>query len=239
MRIALQISGQPRAYVKGYEYLKKNLLDRYENVDIFIHTWKNKVYDYYDVKTLYNSTRFEVEPPNSSMDHLYPNTPDASRWPPTATISSFYSIFRANQIRVEWETFHGFTYDVVIRTRFDFAMPELQLDPFESREFHPILDTNVFVPGDRQTPGNDFCNDQFAFGRGRVITEYCSTFQYLSWFYEAGVQMIGEDMLAMNLKRANLTGLHLKYIDIPHPFPPGPYNGSYHSLIRDDMELWK
>lgn len=237
MRIAVQISGQPRSYQKGYEYLKKNLLDRYENVDIFIHTWKNKVYDYHDVKTLYKSTRFEVEYPYSGMDSLYPNTPDASRWPPTATISSFYSIFRVNQIRVEWEVFHGFTYDVVIRTRFDFAMPLMDLDIFGGSI--GMIDNHVFVPGDRQTPQRDFCNDQFAMGHGSVLTEYCSTFLHIPTFYKNGVQMIGEDMLSANLKRAGLTGENLRYMPIPHPFPPGPYNGSYHSLIRDDMDLWK
>jgi hypothetical protein len=51
--------------------------------------------------------------------------------------------------------------------------------------------------------------------------------------------MIGEDMMSANLKRAGLVGERLQYVDMNNPFPPGPYNGTPHSLIRDDMDLWK
>lgn len=235
MRIAVQISGQPRAYKQGYEYLKKNLLDKGHEVDIFIHTWKNPVYDWMDVKSLYSPVTFEAEPPLGKVDHLYPNTPDAKNWPPTATVSSFYSIFKANQMRVNYEISTGTDYDLVFRTRFDFAFPFLNRLVDYLLPYHMI-----FVPGDRQTPRHDFCNDQFAFGSPAAITDYCQTYQYLRHFYNAGWAMIGEDMLAANLKRAGLTGIgKLNYVDIPHPFPPGPYNGSYHSLIRDDMDKWR
>ena len=43
MKIALCISGQPRAYEKGYDDIKKYYLDKY-NIDVFIHTWKDNIY---------------------------------------------------------------------------------------------------------------------------------------------------------------------------------------------------
>jgi hypothetical protein len=58
-------------------------------------------------------------------------------------------------------------------------------------------------------------------------------------YYNNGEPMIGENMLSANLKRAGLVGQRLTYVNMNNPFPPGKYNATPHSLIRDDMELWK
>ena len=88
------------------------------------------------------------------------------------------------------------------------------------------------------TPNRDFGNDQFAFSSQQNMMEYMSTFKYLDEFYEEGVQMIGEEMMRANLYRSHLTGENLVYVDMKHHFPPGPRNGNWHSLIRDDVEEW-
>ena len=41
MKIALCFSGEPRAFEKGYEYYKRNLLDLHD-VDVYIHSWKRE-----------------------------------------------------------------------------------------------------------------------------------------------------------------------------------------------------
>jgi hypothetical protein len=57
-------------------------------------------------------------------------------------------------------------------------------------------------------------------------------------FYNQGVQMIGEDMTSAQLKLHDLVGENLFYVDMNNPFPPGPHNGTPHSLIREDYEEW-
>jgi hypothetical protein len=47
-----------------------------------------------------------------------------------------------------------------------------------------------------------------------------------------------EDFMSANWKRAGLVGEKLVYCNINHPFPPGEYNGTWHSLIREDFEKW-
>jgi hypothetical protein len=126
----------------------------------------------------------------------------------------------------------GRTYDWVVKTRFDYAINGVI--PFEQ------LDRNkLYIPNCRMSPLRDFGNDQFAFGASAVMTDYMSTYLYMRQYYDAGCAMIGEDMMSANLHRHGLIGENLVYVDMNNPFPPGKYNGTPHSLIRDDMELWK
>ena len=232
MKIAVCISGQPRAYAQGYEYMKRNLLDKYD-CDIFIHSWHNKVYRSLDVVELYNPVDFMIENTlsKSFYDSKFTNTPNAAGWPPHATVSMFYSMFQSLFLKTKHELLFN-KYDWVVKTRFDYAINGVI--PFEQ------LDKNkLYIPNCRMTPMRDFGNDQFAFGSNMVMTDYMSTYLYMNEYYEAGCAMIGEDMMSANLNRHGLTGENLVYVDMKNPFPPGPYNGTPHSLIRDDMDLWK
>lgn len=232
MKIAVCISGQPRAYAQGYEYMKRNLLDKYD-CDIFIHTWHNKVYGTEDVISLYNPKMWNTERPFSPgvFDAKYTNTPNAKGWPPTATVSMFYSMFQSLTLKTNYEIMHN-KYDWIVKTRFDYAINGVI--PFEQLD-----KTKLYIPNCRMTPMRDFGNDQFAFGSNMVMTDYMSTYLYMNEYYEAGCAMIGEDMMSANLHRHGLIGENLVYVDMKNPFLPGPYNGTPHSLIRDDMELWK
>lgn len=232
MKIAVCISGQPRAYAQGYEYMKRNLLDKYD-CDIFIHSWHNKVYRSLDVVELYNPVDFLVENTlsKSFYDSKFTNTPNAAGWPPHATVSMFYSMFQSLFLKTKHELLFN-KYDWVVKTRFDYAINGVI--PFEQLD-----KTKLYIPNCRMTPMRDFGNDQFAFGSNMVMTDYMSTYLYMNEYYEAGCAMIGEDMMSANLHRHGLIGENLVYVDMKNPFPPGLYNGTPHSLIRDDMELWK
>ena len=37
----------------------------------------------------------------------------------------------------------------------------------------------------------------------------------------------------------DLYGDYLEYVNMNNPFPPGEFNGTWHSLIRDDCGEWK
>lgn len=234
MKIAICIAGQPRAYAQGYEYLKRNLLDKYD-CDIFLHTWVNKVYRYSDIYEKYKPVAGHCENPLENRDVInakYMNTPDAKNWPPYATVSAFYSMFTCLWLKTEYEIEQNVKYDWVVKTRFDYAVNGVI--PFDQ------LDKNkLYIPNCRMRPLRDFGNDQFAFGSNAVMTDYMSTYLYMNNYYNAGCAMIGEDMMSANLHRCGLIGENLVYVDMNNPFPPGKYNGTPHSLIRDDMDLWK
>jgi len=71
------------------------------------------------------------------------------------------------------------------------------------------------------------------------MMKYMSTFDHIDQIYNSGYIFNGEDLMQGNLHLHNLVGDNLEYVPMNNPFPPGPYNGTAHALIRDDMAQWK
>lgn len=238
MKIALQLSGQPRGYKVAIEYLKRNLFDLFD-VDVYFHTWNNDVYPIEHIVDAYSPKAYAVDEPfpdfvTTTWNEEYSNTPNATKWPPSATISAFYSMYQTNLLRHRT----GIHYDFVMRTRFDFALNLPATRLMEARRDFGIPKNGSFlmVPDDRGYSRPFFCNDQWSFGTLDFTTFYCETWRNVSDFYKSGVEMIGEEMLSANLQKYQIQPY---LINLNHPFFPGQYNGSRHSLVRDDMTLWK
>ena len=87
-------------------------------------------------------------------------------------------------------------------------------------------------------PERDFGNDQFAFSSQENMNKYMTTWDRVDEYYDSGVQFIGEDLMQANIRKFGLIGEKLVYVNMNNPFPPGPHNGTWHSLIRDDYEQW-
>jgi hypothetical protein len=222
MKIALCFCGQARSFEKGYEYYKRNLLDHYD-VDVYIHSWKFE--DYQKYVNLYKPKDYLFEDKLvGNYDILYTNTPNAQKWPPRFTYAALYSM---NEVR---NAIQG-EYDWVIKTRSDYALNGRI--PFEQLD-----NSKLYIPDCRMVPTKDFGNDQFAFSSQENMDKYMSTFEHIDEYYGSGVQFIGEDLMSANLKKHGLVGDKLEYVHMNNPFPPGPHNGTWHSLIRDDYDKW-
>lgn len=230
MKIALCLSGRPRSYREGFEYHKRNLLDRHD-VDVFIHTWDDiddmafQYIDYnYDPVAITTSTTFS----DQSFTKYKTDNPD---WPPKNAIHMMFSVFKANELKREHELVSGIVYDAVIRSRFDFALNR-QID-FE------IEPGKVYVPNDfikgRIEPNGIICNDQFAVGDSPTMDLYSNTFWNIDRAATLGAPIIGEDLLSVNLQIAGVIRERMVYIDMNHPFPPGRFNNTPHSLLRDEL----
>ena len=234
MKIALCLSGQPRGLATAFQYVKKNLLDKHD-VTIFAHLWQDSTKDLAPL-WMYNPKKFELEQPmNPDLTKYTRVPPPQPNWkvknPALSTYAQFYSLMKANNLKREHEKEFDMTFDWVIRSRFDFALnteiPFAELD-----------NTKLYIPNCRMTPNRDFGNDQFAFSSSRNMDKYCNVFNRIDEFYDIGVTMIGEDMMSMNWKTTGLTGENLVYCNMNHAFPPGPHNGTWHSLVREDFEKW-
>jgi hypothetical protein len=233
MKIALCLSGQPRGLATAFQYVKKNLLDKHD-VTVFFHTWNN-VSETEILKLYTNSQLWLTEPPQDPDLSKYTRVPPPQpNWkvknPALSTWAQFYSLNKANTLKIKYEREFG-VFDWVIRSRFDFALnTEI---PFEELD-----NSKLYIPNCRMTPNRDFGNDQFAFSSSRNMDKYCNVFNRIDEFYDVGVTMIGEDMMSMNWKTTGLTGENLVYCNMNHAFPPGPHNGTWHSLVREDFEKW-
>lgn len=230
MRLALCLSGQARSFRKAHEYVNKNLLEPF-NVDVFAHTWKHEdsvrrlaVFD--GINELYSPISFAYDYPLDTKMNSDMNVPNASH-PANFCTSMFYSIYRANDLRVKHEVLNNVKYDFVIRSRYDIALNK-KID-FTSLEKNKIY-ISKDVDGD-----NPLLNDQFAIADADTMNLYASTFLLLRKLHDSGVPLCGHSMLEANLKHF---GVEVVRIDIDHPFVDGRFNRGRHSIIREDMDQW-
>lgn len=233
MKIALCLSGQARCVKQGYEFVKKNLLDG-NDVTVFCHVWESP--EVVDI-SLYQPEALMIEKPLTNDLSKYTNVPPPQpNWkvkdPARAAWNLMYSLKIANELKNVYEDEHNMKFDWVIRSRYDFALntpiPFAELD-----------NTKLYVPNCRMTPARDFGNDQFAFSSSENMDKYADGFNHIEKYYDSGTIMIGEEMMAANWREKGLVGENLVYFNPNHPFPPGPYNGTWHSLIREDFDQWQ
>ena len=233
MKIALCFSGQPRNVKKGYEYHKTNLLEHYD-VDVFCHVWNT---DGSDDVLIYNPIDVIVEESLTNDLSKYTRVPPPQpNWkvkdPARAAWNLTYSLYKANELKIKHEQKNEIKYDWVVRSRYDFALNVVI-------PFNDLDNTKLYIPNCRMTPQRDFGNDQFAFSSSENMDKYADCFNHIEKFYDRGTIMIGEEMMAANWREKKLIGDNLVYFNPNHPFPPGPHNGTWHSLLREDFEFWQ
>lgn len=239
--VSVFLSGQPRSFEEGFEYINRNLLSRDDiECKVFIHTWWYKFIDYQKIIELYNPEKILIEKELEEYKYKWYEDIVAKHHPTPYgysalvsvnhpakfTVSSFYSIAAASELS-EYGTHYA------IRLRFDYALND-------KIDFEKVVPGKIYVPNCRLVPERNFCNDQMAYGTYEAVQKYCQTYYNMGDFYQKdGVMVCGEDMLAANLRLYGLVGENMVYIDPKNPFPPGNYNGTWHSLLRQDMDLWK
>jgi hypothetical protein len=220
----------------GYEFHKQNILDG-NNVKVFFHTWETEGNLHEKALDLYQPSNWLIEKSLNVDLSKYTNTPPPSpNWKVKdgrfATHAQLYAIERCNSMKCIYEQEFEMTFDWVVRSRFDFAINA-------KIPFDELDNSKLYIPNCRMVPTRDFGNDQFAFSSSENMDDYSSAYHWIETFYNAGVQYMCEDFMSANWKRTGLVGEKLVYCNINHPFPPGLYNGTWHSLIREDFEHWQ
>lgn len=201
------------------------MLDVYD-VDVFCHTWKpqsSSIKLFEQLNTLYKPVLFSYDTPLSKSINSDLFVPNASH-PANFCTSMFYSIYRANDLRIRHQTLNDVKYDFVIRSRFDFALNKVI-------DFSSLEKGKVYVSKDTDGP-NPLLNDQFAISDPDTMNVYASTFLNLRRF---DVPLCGHEMLHEQLTSNSIP---VERIDIEHPFTDGRFNIGKHSLVREDMEKW-
>jgi len=236
MKIALCLSGQPRG-LRAFEYVERNLLSQYD-VDVFCHMWTHPnpklatqhfsfIINNYHPRAIVADQEWD-----STVGHKYTRVTMPEWYPAHFTLAYHYSLYTANQLKKVAEEENGRKYDVVIRSRYDYAINFII-------PVNDVVEGKVYVPSDRMNEAHDFCNPEFAYGTSTVMDKYSATHLYIDEYYNGGASIIGEDLLQANLRKHNLIGENLVYVDVNNPFPPGAYNGNPHSIVRDDIMDWK
>ena len=220
---------------RGFEYHYENIIkDR--DVTVFLHLWEMPADQMQAISEKYNAYSF-ITSPNPTVDlSKYTNTPPPSpNWKVKdgrmSTYAQLYAIKECMQTKRDYEKYTYMKFDWVVRSRFDFAINvRIPFEELDSSKLH--------IPNCRRTSNRDFGSDQFAFSSSDNMDKYADAYNYIDTLYASGVRYMMEDFMSANWKRNELVGNNLVYCDVNHPFPPGPYNGTWHSLLREDMEEW-
>ncbi len=231
MKIAIQISGDFRMLDLCWPTFEKYLLKGIAlgptgplaEVDVFLHTWWREEEGVGTFvfpergpwhKSVYVNThaqginRFK---PRSYKLEKYEDRIDLHH--KARSISMFYSIYKANECRKEYEALMETHYDLVVRWRTDCILNENPFTPLMDL----ILSKKSFlcVPfakqpkkpdGPVEQKGDDSLCDWFAYGTPDAMDVYCGTYET---FKDFEIQVLAESMLALQLKSR---GIHLRSI---------------------------
>jgi hypothetical protein len=243
MKIALCIAGQPRNLVRNVPYLIENLIKPNNISDIFIHTWYDKSLDgspfdsaqphldnrlgtylpesdLFLIKNL-NPKKIECElPKNFDEFSNLNNLPTAIQ---KRLASNFYSVWKCNQLKKEYETEHNFVYDVVIKTRVDLEYyGHVEIDKLVDK-FNP---NTAYVPRIyqemRQTDSYPISSggfysslsDTFAFGDSDSIDKFCSVYPNFSKIYQEIYPFVyGEAYLGFQARHVHKLTIEMRDIN--------------------------
>lgn len=199
--VAISFSGLPR-FPSSYPTNKwREIINKY-NADVFVHTWiKNKdeqnlVID--RILHLYNPKVLKYEPPRSfNTENYYDRI-----WPtvnPYNVFSSFTSIYESMKLINEYTKTKNFSYEYVIRARFDVVVSDLELKPVDGVAIPDVPAKQIlkFKYKEKDMWGID---DLAAFGSQEVMTKYSNTIENLDQLYlNEKVDMCPEIILTANL----------------------------------------
>ena len=177
MKIAICISGSIKN-TKSLNYIN-NIRSKYDT-KIFIHTWDIRNKKEFDDTTWskannlelekiidFNADKILIENFSNKLSYLNrifneANFKDKIRQD-IGTISMYYSIFKSNQLKIDYEKENSMIFDCVIRSRFDSNVQQ-QFDFIENADL-----TQINIPHGRDWGG---LNDQFAFGNSYQMNIY-------------------------------------------------------------------
>lgn len=142
MRVAVCLSGQPRTL----QYCYKSLLRYFEGADFFCHAWN---YNDYKVKNDSTEGKIDWRRENMTIEEVEDNialfspknflveTVDALGTERFPWDSMMYSALIANNLKKNWEIEHNFSYDIVIKARYDIVFNPTRTFKLNERINHP------------------------------------------------------------------------------------------------------
>lgn len=231
MRIALCISGLCHGFEEAIPFLRANLIDTLQP-DVFIHTWNisgARTLDAINTKALPQSTRELIaesfrpidavfEPFREFDGSLYRDRCECNA---ASALSMFYKIRECNRLKSAHEREQGFTYDVVIRCRFDMRLES----PVRVED---LVDLNQWLYGpDAWNWGG--INDQFAFSSSSNMDVYAGIFDSIDEYWQRGGLFNPEKLLQYHLEDRLIPcrKIHLRYalVGSPHPSSQETWGG--------------
>ena len=204
MKVALLISGYLRTFKTNVPNIQEKIIDKFKNVDVYIHVTKNEV-----TEDKYLNKRDESEDINYINQMLNPialihepNILCSNNKTENSLINTWLKYYKLNQLKKDNEAKFG-DYDLVIKYRPD-------LDLLSDDIFEVSVGDFVCIPKDSKIDKNKLLktNDEYlcdilAYGKSKIMNEYFSIYENLeSLSKEHG--FISETLLYHYLESKNI-----------------------------------
>jgi hypothetical protein len=237
MRAALCISGQPRNIEIGSLQIKHNIINANTDLDInvFCHCWNPTSEMTWD--TSQDNLKNQLGLPNKNAvqiikDNLNPvkifwedqidfsgyvkyfNSNDTAKQ--TSVASNFYSMYKVNELKRQYELENNFVYDYVLRLRYDLIFK----NNFILSKYKNYVNTKIVVPRDYQEDQDNIpwniknkgMVDVFALSNSSNMDKYCQTFLKMPSINREYSPPFAEVYLGVNTRLLNKIDLY--YSDI-------------------------
>jgi hypothetical protein len=230
MRVALCLSGLPRALQEGYSSLYKHIIEKY-NPDIFIHIWTEQLYyNPSEIVKPYEEYIKSVEfimrmyKPKSIMidkHHIlkpeYQKYTEVNRYKGSIRhvynmFSMYESLYLSNKLKIQYESNNNFIYNCVIRSRFDLnIIKDIELENYDMNKLNIEANSN---------PDKEL-TDYFAFGTSKIMDIYSDIYNHTSEICNTATDIYPEKIFKLyilnnKIKECllyNITGQDLKFKD--------------------------
>ena len=137
------------AYKIGYQHIKSNLIDKFKNIDVFLHSCELELE--HELINLYKpiKSKFEKSPDFSdkykNLDTKYCNAGNPQTLTYPNLFSMMYSRYCLGKLKSEYELEKGFVYDWVIFVRYDISSaPHIEGITFDENLNNSFIYSSMF-----------------------------------------------------------------------------------------------
>ena len=235
MRIAIQLSGQPR-FTQDFNLLLENLIG-YDQADWFIylsnqyHTHRIKdgveisqSWEDFDADWAINKISSNL-PRNNFIQRFEISDSHLQQWPPVSNIHEtftvegvwmmYYNLLKVNQLRIDFQRQQNVEYDFILRVRSDSNLNR----PIDMSQL-TINHDEIYMPSNNWfgLPGL-YANDQFAIGKDQSVTTYCDIVHSIKKYNDSGIAFHPETLLAQHLLANNIKTIKGNFESTIRQFP--------------------
>ncbi len=177
MKVAVLISGYLRSFKSNIDNLKTNIINNFDEVDIYIHITKNESNEdrYYNINNIDEDVKFINKELNPICILIEPNLSNNN------LINQWVKYYKLNKLKCTTEEITNKKYDLVIKYRPDISFVDENI-------FKKELNKNIlYLPIDSKidksklvNPTDKYLCDTFAYGSSDVMDYYFNIYKHLN-----------------------------------------------------------
>ena len=219
MRVAIQLSGQPRFTIAFQSFLE-NLIG-YDRADWFVYITNNNFQkgkinvdvpeSWKTFNTEWAINKIKINIPNNNYLQSFEISNDHEQsWPAVSNLHSlsgentvarvfnmFYNIYKTNQLRLNYQKDNNVEYDFIIRIR-----PDINVDSNIDLKNIKIENNEIVMPNNNwfgYEAKSMIVNDMFAIGTSDSMNIYSDLVNFIKKYNDEGIRFHPETLLAYHL----------------------------------------